>query len=151
LSAALAGAAHWLHQARRDPALAGALLVVVTDGEDAVDVQRIEAAWALLRRLPLSLRVVCLGDENPWLKGGGARPRASGRDAGWLHLDDAGLAGMPVDFDFRPPTLLPEPGHVREVDLDRLRPHLEALARLAAGEEPARPPVDLARFDALFP
>src|SRR5215472_10307274 len=107
LSAALAGGAQWLQQARRDPALASALLVVVTDGEDAVDATRIEAAWAPLRGLPVSLRVVCLGDENPWLKGWVARQREAGRDAGWLHLDDASLAGMPIDFDFRPPTLLP--------------------------------------------
>ena len=151
LSAALAGAAHWLHQARRDPSLASALLVVVTDGEDAVDTARIEAAWASLRGLPVSLRVVCLGDENAWLKGWVARQRAAGMDAGWLHLDDASLAGMPGDFDFRPPTLLPAPERVEGVELEQLRPHLEALARVAAGEDPARPPVDAARFDALFP
>ncbi len=151
LSAALAGAARWLHEARRDPALASALLVVVTDGEDAMDLERIDAAWSALRGLPVSLRVVCLGDENPWLKGWVARLRASGRDAGWLHLDDASLAGMPVDFDFRPATLLPGPERVQGVDLEQLRPHLEALARLAAGEEPGSPPVDAPRFDAMFP
>ncbi|HSP18392.1 MAG TPA: vWA domain-containing protein, partial [Myxococcaceae bacterium] len=151
LSAALAGAAQWLHDARRDPALASALVVVVTDGEDAIDLQRIDAAWATIRGLPVSLRVVCLGDENPWLKGWVARQRASGRDAGWLHLDDASLAGMPVDFDFRPATLLPRPERVQGVDLEQLRPHLEALARVAAGEEPASPPVDAPRFDAMFP
>jgi Mg-chelatase subunit ChlD len=151
LSAALAGAAHWLQQARRDPSLASALLVVVTDGEDAVDAARIETAWTPLQGLPVSLRVVCLGDENPWLKGWVARQRAAGRDAGWLHLDDASLAGMPIDFDFRPPTLLPEADRVEGVDLEQLRPHLDALARIAEGEEPARPPVELARFDALFP
>jgi hypothetical protein len=151
LSAALAGAAQWLQEARRDPALASALLVVVTDGEDAVDAARIEAAWAPLRALPVSLRVVCLGDENPWLKGWVARQRAAGRDAGWLHLDDASLAGMPIDFDFRPPTLLPEPDKVEGVELEQLRPHLDALARIAEGEEPPRPPVDLARFDTMFP
>ena len=151
LSAALAGAARWLHEARRDPALASALLVVVTDGEDAVDVVRIDAAWASLRGLPVSLRVVCLGEENPWLKGWVGRLRAAGRDAGWLHLDDASLAGMPVDFDFRPPTLLPGPERVAGVDLEALRPHLEALARLAAGEDPEPPPVDTPRFDAMFP
>lgn len=151
LSAALAGAARWLHEARRDPALASALLVVVTDGEDAIDLERIDAAWSALRGLSVSLRVVCLGDENPWLKGWVARLRASGRDAGWLHLDDASLAGMPVDFDFRPATLLPGPERVQGVDLEQLRPHLEALARLAAGEEPGSPPVDAPRFDAMFP
>jgi hypothetical protein len=151
LSAALAGAAQWLRQARRDPSLASALLVLVTDGEDAVDTARIEAAWAPLRGLPVSLRVVCLGDENPWLKGWVAHQRAAGMDAGWLHLDDASLAGMPTDFDFRPPTLLPGPEQVEGVELDLLRPHLEALARLAEGEEPVRPPVDARRFDAHFP
>ena len=151
LSAALAGAAQWLQQARRDPSLASALLVVVTDGEDAVDAARIETAWAPLQGLPVSLRVVCLGDENPWLKGWVARQRAAGMDAGWLHLDDSSLAGMPSDFDFRPPTLLPDPGRVEAVQLEHLVPHLEALARLAAGEEPARPPVDAGRFDAHFP
>ena len=151
LTAALTGAAGWLHASRRDPELASALLVVVTDGEDAVDPASIDAAWAQLRGLPVSLRMVCLGDENPWLKGWIARLRAAGADAGWLHLDDAGLAGMPTDFDFRPPTLLPGPERVQAVDLDQLRPHLEALSRLAAGEEPAPPAIDLARFDALFP
>jgi len=151
LSAALAGAAGWLHRARGDPALASALLVVVTDGEDAVDVARIESAWAPLRGLPVSLRVVCLGDENPWLKGWVARQRTAGGDAGWLHLDDASLAGMPIDFDFRPPTLLPGPERVEGVELEQLRPHLEALGRVAAGEEPPRPPVETPRFDALFP
>ena len=151
LSAALAGVAGWLHESRRDPALASALLVVVTDGEDAVEVARIDAAWAVLRTLPVSLRVVCLGDENPWLKGWVARLRASGRDAGWLHLDDASLAGMPIDFDFRPPTLLPGAERVAGVDLALLRPHLEALARVAADEDPGAPVVDAARFDALFP
>lgn len=151
LSAALVGAARWLHQARRDPALASALLVVVTDGEDAVDVEQIDAAWASLRGLAVSLRVVCLGDENPWLKGWVARLRAAGRDAGWLHLDDPSLTGMPIDFDFRPPTLLPGPERVAGVDLEALRPHLEALSRLAAGDEPLRPAVDAPRFDALFP
>ena len=140
LSAALAGAAQWLHQARRDPSLASALLVVVTDGEDAVDTARIEGAWASLRGLPVSLRVVCLGDENAWLKGWVARQRAAGTDAGWLHLDDASLAGMPGDFDFRPPTLLPAPECVEGVELEQLRLHLEALARVAAGEEPATAP-----------
>jgi len=151
LSAALAGVAQWLHQARRDPSLASALVVVVTDGEDAVDAARIEMAWAALRGLPVCLRVLCLGDENPWLKGWVARQRAAGRDAGWLHLDDASLAGRSGDFDFRPPTLLPGPERVEGVELEQLRPHLEALARVAAGEEPARPPVDASRFDALFP
>jgi hypothetical protein len=151
LTAALAGAAGWLRDARGDPSLASALLVVVTDGEDAVDLSRVDAAWAQLRGLPVSLRMVCLGDENPWLKGWIARLRAAGGDAGWLHLDDASLAGMPSDFDFRPPTLLPGPERVQGVDLEQLRPHLEALSRLAAGEEPPRPAVDLARFDALFP
>jgi hypothetical protein len=40
---------------------------------------------------------------------------------------------------------------VEGVDLEQLRAHLEALARVAAGEEPARPPVEAARFDAIFP
>ncbi|HTS79448.1 MAG TPA: hypothetical protein VMH40_02520 [Myxococcaceae bacterium] len=151
LSAALVAGADWLREARRDPALASALLVVVTDGEDAVDAARIDAAWAPLRALPVALRVVCLGDENPRLKGWVARLRAAGRDAGWLHLDDASLAGLPIDFDFRPPTLLPGPERVQGVQLEKLAPHLEALAQLAAGEEPARPPVDLGRFDLLFP
>ena len=151
LSAALVGAARWLHQARRDPALASALLVVVTDGEDAVDVEQIDAAWASLRGLEVSLRVVCLGDENRWLKGWVGRLRAAGRDAGWVHLDDPSLTGTPIDFDFRPPTLLPGPERVAGVDLEVLRPHLEALSRVAAGHEPVRPLVDAPRFDALFP
>lgn len=151
LSAALVGASQWLAEARGNSSLASALLVVVTDGEDAVDVARIDAAWARLRGLPVSLRVVCLGEENPWLKGWVARLRAAGGDAGWFHLDDASLAGTPGEFDFRPPTLLPGSERVEGVDLDRLRPHLEALGRLSSGEDPGMVPVDAARFDSLFP
>jgi hypothetical protein len=40
---------------------------------------------------------------------------------------------------------------VEGVDLEQLRPHLDALERIAAGEEPVRPAVELGRFDALFP
>jgi hypothetical protein len=152
LSAALVGAAEWLAAARRqDSALAAALVVVVTDGEDAVDLEAIAHAWEALRGLPVSLRVVCLGEENRWLKGWVAETRTRGGDAGWLHLGDGELAGVPGDFDFRPPTLLPGPECVVGVDLERLRPHLEALARISSDQEPAAPPVDTLRFDAFFP
>jgi len=151
LSAALVGAAEWLVTARRqDPALASALVVVVTDGEDAVDVQAIGQAWEMLRGLPVALRVVCLGEENRWLKGWVAEVRTRGGDASWLHLDDSELAGVPGDFDFRPPTLLPGPECVVGVDLNSLRPHLEALAKVSSGEEPPAAPVDALRFDAFF-
>jgi hypothetical protein len=127
------------------------MVMVITDGEDAVDLERIAAAWNALRGLPLSLRVICLGEENRWLKSWVADTRTRGGDAGWLHLGDAELDGVPGDFDFRPPTLLPGPECVVGVDLERLRPHLDALAKVAAGEEPASPPVDALRFDAFFP
>jgi Mg-chelatase subunit ChlD len=152
LSAALVGAAEWLATARRrDRALVGAMVTVITDGEDAVDLAGIAQAWEALRGLPVSLRVVCLGEENRWLKGWVQDLRSRGGDAGWLHLDDAELAGVPGDFDFRPPTLLPGPECVVGVDLERLRPHLEALTRVSSDEEPPIPPVDGLRFDAFFP
>jgi Mg-chelatase subunit ChlD len=152
LSAALRFAAEWLLRERRArPELGSAALTVITDGEDAVDLGAIEAAWTGLRGLPVSFRVVCLGEENRWLKTLIARMRARGLEAGWLHLDDARLAGAPGDFDFRPPTLLPGAEQVTGVELERLRPHLEALGRLARGEEPGPVPVDRERFDALFP
>jgi hypothetical protein len=152
LSAALQFAAGWLARQRRArPELAAAVLTLVTDGEDAVDLPAIEEAWGALRGLPVSLRVVCLGEENRWLKTLVARMRARGAEAGWLHLDDASLTGVPSDFDFRPPTLLPSAEHVLGVDLERLRPHLKALGELAQGEEPAAVPVDAGRFDAFFP
>src|SRR5262249_47236862 len=152
LSAALVGVAEWLAASRRqDPALASALVVVVTDGEDAGDMEAIGQAWSVLPGLPVALRVVCLGEENRWLKSWVADVRSRGGDGGWLHLDDSELAGVPGDFDFRPPTLLPGPECVVGVDLERLRPHLEALAKVSSGEEPALPPVDTLRFDAFFP
>jgi len=152
LSAALVGVAEWLAASRRqDAALASALVVLVTDGEDAVDLEAIGQAWSVLRGLPVALRVVCVGEENRWLKSWVAEVRARGGDASWLHLDDAELAGVPGDFDFRPPTLLPGPECVVGVDLNRLRPHLEALAKVSSGEEPPLAPVDALRFDAIFP
>jgi hypothetical protein len=152
LSAALQFAAGWLVQERRArPELAAAALTLVTDGEDAVDLPAIEEAWGALRGLPVSLRVVCLGEENRWLKTLVARMRARGLEAGWLHLDDASLTGVPSDFDFRPPTLLPSAEHVLGVDLEKLRPALKSLGELAKGEEPSAVPVDAGRFDAFFP
>jgi hypothetical protein len=152
LSAALQFAARWLVRQRRTrPELATAALTLVTDGEDAVDLPAIEEAWGALRGLPVSLRVVCLGEENRWLKTLVARMRSRGGEAGWLHLDDASLTGVPGDFDFRPPTLLPGAEHVLGVDLERLRPHLKALGELAQGEDPSAVSVDAGRFDAFFP
>ncbi len=72
-----------------DPELARAQIVLVTDGESAVDEDEVEAARAALGGLPIGISVIALGQENAALRGLVARQRARGEPSFYHYLDDA--------------------------------------------------------------
>ncbi len=77
-----------------DRELTHAQLVLVTDGEAAVDEELVAAARAKCAGLPLGVSVIALGTENPALRALVARQRAAGEVAFYHHLDDAQLASI---------------------------------------------------------
>lgn len=95
IDAALLGSFAQIREAREaDPDLARAQIVLVTDGEAAIDEAKVEAARAGLETLPIQLSVVALGHENPALRALVARQRARGEGAFYHFVDDATLAAM---------------------------------------------------------
>ncbi|MBX3261246.1 MAG: VWA domain-containing protein [Labilithrix sp.] len=80
-----------------DAELARAQIVLVTDGEAAVDEPAIVAARDALGGLPIGVSVIALGEENPALRGLVARQRAKGEAAFYHFLDDAELREITQD------------------------------------------------------
>ena len=77
-----------------DPDLARAQIVLVTDGESAVDEDAVVAARASLGGLPIGVSVIALGQENAALRGLVARQRARGEPAFYHYLDDAQITEL---------------------------------------------------------
>lgn len=77
-----------------DPDLARAQIVLVTDGEAAVDESMIVSARSAIQGLPIGISVIALGQENPALRGLVARQRARGEAAFYHFLDDDELAAI---------------------------------------------------------
>jgi hypothetical protein len=75
-----------------DHELSRAQIVLVTDGEAAVDEEAVVAARAVLDGLPIGVSVIALGEENLALRGLVARQRARGEPAFYHFLDDEQLA-----------------------------------------------------------
>ena len=92
--ALLASLAQVAEARAEDVDLARAQIVLVTDGEAAVDEDRIVAARDALAGLPIGISVIALGKENPALRGLVARQRAKGEAAFYHHLDDAELEAL---------------------------------------------------------
>jgi hypothetical protein len=137
----------------RDPYLARATVVLVTDGEDRVDLEFLRKMRAPMGLLDISLSFISLGWENRDLKSLVDEQREQGGRAFYVHLADEEIAGARTDFDSRWRTVLPDDVPITEVALDELAPRLEALEALAFGRPmPAvSPGSGDASFDALFP
>jgi uncharacterized protein with von Willebrand factor type A (vWA) domain len=135
----------------QDPYLARATVVLVTDGEDGVDLELIKKTRKPYEGLEIALSFISLGEENPDLRSLVLEQRDRGGRAFYHHLSDAEIQLARTDFDSAWRTLLPADAPVTSDALERLVPHLEALEQIAAGRAVARPIEQAAQFDALFP
>ncbi|MBM7117519.1 vWA domain-containing protein [Archangium primigenium] len=153
ISLALMSAFDSIRAARgRDPYLARATVVLITDGEDRVDMELIRRTRAPMDSLDIALSFVSLGEENPDLKALVEEQRARGGRAFYHHLSDREIQWARTAFDSPWRTLLPRDVPVTPQAIDALAPHLAALEALATGRAaPSTALVAEASFDALFP
>jgi hypothetical protein len=136
----------------RDPYLARATVVLITDGEDRVDLELIRRTRAPMDALDISLSFISLGEENPDLKSLVMEQRARGGRAFYHHLSDQEIQWARTEFDSPWRTLLPREVPVTPEVVEALTPHLNALEALATGRMvPSAPVASEASFDALFP
>ncbi|WP_257460899.1 vWA domain-containing protein [Archangium lipolyticum] len=136
----------------RDPYLARATVVLITDGEDRVDLDLIRRTRAPMDALDISLSFISLGEENPDLKSLVQEQRGRGGRAFYHHLSDQEIQWARTEFDSPWRTLLPRDVPVTPERVEALMPHLDALEALAAGRTMSSSPVaSEASFDALFP
>jgi hypothetical protein len=136
-----------------DPYLARATVVLVTDGEDRVELELLRKERAPMDGLHIALSFISLGEENPDLRALVEEEREAGVRAFYHHLTDAEIASAPTDVDARFRTLLPQELTPSPDALEGLLANLEQLDLIAQGkgseeEVRARPQ---ASFDALFP
>ena len=78
----------------RDPELAQAQIVLITDGMSVVRESAVRRARERIGALPVGVSVIALGEENRALRGLVARQRALGQRAFYHFVDDATLAEL---------------------------------------------------------
>ncbi|RKG68150.1 VWA domain-containing protein, partial [Corallococcus exercitus] len=135
----------------RDPYLARATVVLITDGEDRVDLDLIRRTRAPMGALDIALSFISLGEENPDLKSLVLEQRAAGGRAFYHPLSDEEIRWARTEFDTPWRTLLPRDVPASLEALEALAPHLDALEAVAAGRAPGTGVAVEASFDALFP
>ncbi|RKH42442.1 vWA domain-containing protein [Corallococcus sicarius] len=135
----------------RDPYLARATVVLITDGEDRVDLDLIRRTRAPMGALDIALSFISLGEENPDLKSLVLEQRAAGGRAFYHPLSDEEIRWARTEFDTPWRTLLPRDVPATLAALESLAPHLDALEAVAAGRVPQAGVAVEASFDALFP
>ena len=142
-----------IHEARgQDPDLARATVVLITDGEDQVDMQRISAARAPVGDVEVTFNFISLGDENADLRQLVWEQRDRGRRAFYTHLSDDDIAAGASPFEPALRTLLPEhPDFTLTPDSPQVRAALDALAAISAGTSLPSGPRASTRFGAYFP
>jgi Mg-chelatase subunit ChlD len=134
----------------KDPYLARATVVLVTDGEDAVDLELVRRTRKPLEGLSIALSFISLGEENPDLKSLVAEQREAGTRAFYHHMSDAEIGLAPTEFDSTFRTLLPPEVPPTVGALEGLLPHLEALEAIARGRPAPETTRTAGQFDALF-
>lgn len=135
----------------RDPYLARATVVLVTDGEDGVDLELIRKTRKPFEGLEFALSFISLGEENPDLKSLIIEQREEGSRAFYHHLSDQEIKLARTDFDSAWRTLLPADVTPGPEALEQLLPHLEALEALASGRPVKQPQRLDGQFDTFFP
>jgi hypothetical protein len=135
----------------KDPYLSRATVVLVTDGEDAVDLELIRKTRKPFEGLDISLSFISLGEENTDLRSLVLDQRANGGRAFYHHLADAEIGIARTEFDSTWRTLLPGDVTASAGALEALLPHLEALEQIAGGRPTVVPMRADGQFDAMFP
>lgn len=135
----------------KDPYLARATVVLVTDGEDAVELERVRRARAPLGQIEITLSFISLGEENAHLRSLVLDQRQRGQRAFYQHLSDPEISGARTEFDCSWRTLLPPEVPASPAALQTLWPHLAALEEISRGRRAPRPDPLPCSFDALFP
>lgn len=133
-----------------DPYLARATVVLVTDGEDRMELELIRRCRAPLDDVQIALSFISLGEENPDLRSLVMEQRSQGGRAFYHHLSDREIGLARTEFDARFRTLLPAHLPVTTAALEQLLPQLEALEKLAAALPPPKR-TGGSGFDAMFP
>lgn len=134
----------------KDPYLARATVVLVTDGEDAVDLELVRRTRKPFEGLSISLSFISLGEENPDLRSLVTEQRGQGERAFYNHLSDSEIGVAPTEFDSTFRTLLPPDVPSTPGALEGLLPHLEALEAIARGRPAPERLRSAGQFDALF-
>lgn len=137
-----------------DQDLGRATVVLVTDGEDRVDPERLRAAQAPFGEIDITLNFISLGRENRDLKELVLEQREKGRRAFYYHLTDAEIAGIRGDFDCTIRTLLPARHELALTGEDpEVAAAIDALVALARARSDGRPfeGSPASRFEAFFP
>ncbi len=135
----------------RDPYLARATVVLVTDGEDGVDLELTRKTRKPFEGLEVALSFISLGEENPDLKSLVLEQRRDGGRAFYHHLSDQEIKLARTEFDSAWRTLLPADVTPGPEALERLLPHLEALEQLALGRPVTAPSRLDDQFETFFP
>jgi Mg-chelatase subunit ChlD len=136
----------------KDPYLARATVVLVTDGEDGVDLELIRRTKQPFEGFDIALSFISLGEENADLKSLVLEQRAQGGRAFYHHLSDAEIQLARTEFDSAWRTLLPNDAPVGRDLFEKLAPHLEALEQIAAGRPSSGAVARSAnQFETLFP
>lgn len=136
----------------RDPYLARATVVLITDGEDRVDMELIRRTRAPMDSLNIALSFISLGEENSDLKSQVQEQRSQGGRAFYHHLSDEEIQWARTEFDAPWRTLLPHDAPETPDNLEALWPHLEALEAVASKRSASSSRVAVeASFDAFFP
>ncbi len=152
ISLALVSAFDSIGRARgEDPYLARATVVLVTDGEDGVELELIRKTRRPYEGLEIALSFISLGEENPDLRSLVVEQRDAGGRAFYHHVSDAEIQLARTDFDSAWRTLLPADVAVTSDALERLVPHLEALEAIAQGRPVLKSATQESQFEALFP
>jgi Mg-chelatase subunit ChlD len=129
ISLALLSAFESIGTARgRDPYLARATVVLITDGEDSVDLELIRRTRKPYEGLDIALSFISLGEENADLKSLVLEQRREGGRAFYHHLSDGEIQLARTEFDSAWRTLWPADAPVGSDTLDKLLPHLETIA-----------------------
>lgn len=136
IEAALLSSFELIREAKdREPELARASIVLVTDGEAPVDAARVLEARERVGDVAIAVSVIALGEENPVLRELVARQRARGERVFYRHAGDPELAaicrGELGDFGLFAP---PEGGESIATLRDQLEHTLDELASIERGD-----------------